>query len=122
MSTHGVAAFDAKSGAVEATFTTPATSVSIDALAVPFVEGLGTPTAVPWIEAYDASNTLVDKRYSLPFPNPNWLAWQTLTVTGPAIVRVRFSSQRISPWIYGEFDNWRVTHSFNFNPCKFRGC
>jgi hypothetical protein len=105
-------AFDARFGAVEATFDTPRSWVSIEAMAVQSLEGLGASTAKPWIEAYDANGALVARTYH------TGTAWarETLVVSG-SIKRVRFSSQyhgAAVPPIYGAFDNLR----FNADPWR----
>lgn len=57
----GYAAFDARWGTIEAHFSTPQTRVTIDAYDEVTSIGLTAPTARPWIEAYDASNNLVEQ-------------------------------------------------------------
>jgi hypothetical protein len=98
-------AFDARSGAIEATFDTPRSWVSIEATAIQALEGLGVPTAKPWIEAYDANGALVARTYHTGTPG----ARENLVVNG-SIKRVRFSSQYKGtgvPAMYGAFDNLR---------------
>jgi hypothetical protein len=105
-------AFDARSGAIEATFDTPRAWVSIEATAVMSLEGLGTPTAKPWIEAYDANGALVARTYHSGTAG----ARENLVVNGN-IKRVRFSSQyhgSAVPPVYGAFDNLR----FNSDPWR----
>lgn len=107
--------FDARDGAVTATFTTPRNWVSIDAAPVLPPEYLGTPTNLPWIEAYDVNGTkLGETLYPLAYNQAGYGSMQTLTVSSPnAIKTVRFSSQHSSgPAVYGMFDNLR----FNGDP------
>lgn len=99
----GYSGFDNRYGAVEATFSTQYLphQVSIDVRGTAFVEGLGTPTARPYIAAYDAAGNFLSIVYGSATPG----VWQTLTITGAAIAKVRFSSQAIAPWVYANFDN-----------------
>jgi len=105
-------AFDARWGAVEATFNTPRSWVSIEAMAIQSLEGLGSSTAKPWIEAYDANGALVARTYHSGIAG----ARENLVVNG-SIKRVRFSSQyhgTAVPPMYGAFDNLR----FNTDPWR----
>jgi hypothetical protein len=105
-------AYDARSGAVEATFDTPRAWVSIEATAVASLEGLGPTSAKPWIEAYDVNNTLIARTYHTGTAG----AREVLQVNG-SIKRVRFSSQSsgaAAPPMYGAFDNLR----FNADPWR----
>jgi hypothetical protein len=98
-------AYDARAGAVEATFDTARSWVSIEATALQALEGFGTPTAKPWIEAYDANGVLVARTYH----SGTIGARENLVVSG-SIKRVRFSSQYHGtsvPAVYGAFDNLR---------------
>jgi hypothetical protein len=112
----GLPFFDARWGAVRADFTTPRSSVSIDALEVQPPEWLGTPLGKPWLEAYDTNNALVGQVYYPAYGTTGFGQWQTLTIdTGVAnIAYVRFSSKYVSgsPPVYGEFDNL----TFNTDP------
>jgi hypothetical protein len=103
--------FDARDGAVTATFVTPRTWVSIDAAPVLPAEYLGTPTNMPWIEAFDANgNYLSETLYSIAYGQPGYGNPQTLSVSaGSALIKsVRFSSRHASgPAVYGTFDNLR---------------
>ena len=102
----GYAAFDARWGTIEAHFSTPQTRVTIDAYDEVTSIGLTAPTARPWIEAYDASNNLVDRT----FGTVSLETWQTLTVTSrTGIARVRFSNEVGSPYVYSAFDNLTFT-------------
>lgn len=103
--------FDARDGAVTATFNTPRTWVSIDAAPVLPPEFAGTPTNMPWIEAFDANgNYLSETLYSTAYGQPGYGDAQTLTVSASSAVikSVRFSSRHSSgPAVYGTFDNLR---------------
>lgn len=104
--------YDARFGAVQATFATTKRWVSIDARAVLPPEYAGTPVAKPWIEAYDANGAFLTRAYyPLNYGDPGYGSVQTLTVsTSSALIKsVRFSSQHFSssPSVYGEFDNLR---------------
>lgn len=103
--------FDARDGAVTATFNSPRTWVSIDAAPVLPPEYLGTPTNMPWIEAFDANgNYLSETLYSIAYGQPGYGNPQTLTVSASSAVikTVRFSSRHSSgPAVYGTFDNLR---------------
>ncbi|HTQ03572.1 MAG TPA: hypothetical protein VMI54_06935 [Polyangiaceae bacterium] len=102
--------FDARDGAVTATFNTPRNWVSIDAAPVLPPEFVGTPTNMPWIEAYDASGNLLTKTlYPIAYGQAGYGTEQTLTVSSPGNIKtVRFSSRHDSgPAVYGTFDNLR---------------
>jgi hypothetical protein len=103
--------FDARDGAVTATFNSPRSWVSIDAAPVLPPEYLGTPTNMPWIEAFDANgNYLSETLYSIAYGQPGYGNPQTLTVSASSAVikSVRFSSRHSSgPAVYGTFDNLR---------------
>ncbi|HYQ44463.1 MAG TPA: hypothetical protein VER11_20915 [Polyangiaceae bacterium] len=105
----GLSIFDARYGAVEASFAQAKSSVSIEAQAVVFPEQLSTPVARPFIEAYDAAGNLLTRTYYPAYGSPGFGSWQTLTVNAAGIRRVRFSSQApggTTP-VYGSFDNLR---------------
>ena len=112
--------FDARDGAVTATFANPRSWVSIDAAPVLPPEYVGTPTNLPWIEAYDANgNKLGETLYPINFGQTGYGSMQTLTVTASTSVikTVRFSSQHSSgPAVYGEFDNLRFGIDIIFVP------
>jgi hypothetical protein len=97
----GYSGFDNRYGAVEATFATPPFQVSIDVRGAAFVEGAGTISARPYIAAYDSAGNFMSIVYGNATPN----VWQTLTITGSSIAKVRFSSQAIAPYVYSTFDN-----------------
>jgi len=78
---------------------------------------VGTPSARPWFEAYDATGALVAPTVYYPsYGTTGFGQWQTLRIDDPkaSIKYVRFSSQHFtsSPSVYGEFDNL----SFNTDP------
>ena len=120
--------FDARWGAVEATFDNPGDSVSIDAYALDFVESLSSgPSTSPFLEAYDASGNFLGK----VFAPINMGVWQTMTIsTGTNnIKRVRFSVPGFPPaagdHVYAIFDN--LMHHQNvelptIRRCKFFPC
>jgi hypothetical protein len=99
--------FDARYGAVEATFASPAKTVSIDAWAIEFYEALTSmPTGSPFLEAYDAAGTFLG-RVNAPIVMQTW---QTITFSSATanIKRVRFSSPghpSNNDHIYATFDN-----------------
>jgi hypothetical protein len=105
--------FDARYGAVRATFATPRRWVSIEATAVLPPEWLTTPVAKPWLEAFDANNNLIGSVQYYPFSygDVGWGTAQTITVTSQSanIAYVQFSSQAPGSGtpVYGQFDNLR---------------
>jgi len=108
--------FDSRFGAVRADFTSPRSFVSVDAVALPTPEPLNQIQVVPWLEAYDATNTLISRVYYPTYGTPGFGQWQTLRIDAPAanIKYVQFSSQHYAgyPAVFGAFDN--VT--FNTDP------
>jgi hypothetical protein len=111
--------FDARWGAVRATFATPRRSVSIEATPVLPPEWTTTPTAKPWLEAFDANNNLVGavQYYPFNYGDPSWGTAQTLTITSASanIAYVQFSSQAAAPGgtpVYGQFDNLRFNTDY----------
>jgi len=108
--------FDSRFGAVRADFTSPRSFVSIDALGTPVTEPLNQVQVRPWLEAYDATNTLISRVYYPAYGTPGFRQWQTLRIDAPAanIKYVLFSSQYFAgyPAVLGAFDN--VT--FNTDP------
>ena len=115
--------FDARNGAVDATFTTPMGSVSIDARPVAPIEFLGALTRRPFFEAYSTSGALLAQvYYSGPLPTTSSGVGPTETLsftsTGNNIARVRFSSQSPGnpptiPATFGLFDNLRFDRIFS---------
>ncbi len=75
-------------------------------------EYAGTPTNLPWLEAYDANgNKLGETLYPIAYGQSGYGNAQTLTFTASSAVikTVRFSSQHSSgPAVYGTFDNLRA--------------
>lgn len=113
--------FDARDGAVTATFNTPRTWVSIDAAPVLPPEWVTPPTNLPWLEAYDVNgNKLGEALYPINYGQPNYGTMQTLKIaTAPfaQIKTVRFSSQHNSGTsVYGEFDNLRFNGDLVYVP------
>ena len=113
--------FDAVSGAVDASFSTPMRTVSIDVRPVSQVADHTDPTTRrPFLEAYDASGVLIGSvKYAgvLPQGCCNEVgATETLTLTLPSgnIKRARFSSQAPTNTIhtYGLFDNLRFDDGY----------
>jgi len=109
----GVPGFDAKTGAVDATFSTTVASVSIDTYPFVAIEAFDPAVRRPFLEAYDAAGTLLSKTlYTGPLPNPSGLVsgpTETLTVTSTTnnIKRARFSSQ------FNQFDVVRTYAAFD---------
>jgi hypothetical protein len=110
--------FDARYGAVRATFATPRRWVSIEATPVLPPEWLTTPVAKPWLEAFDANNNLIGSVQYYPFGygDVGWGTAQTITVTSTSanIAYVQFSSQAPGSGtpVYGQFDNLRFNTDF----------
>lgn len=108
----GLPPFDASFGAVDATFSTPQSIVSIDARPVGPVEFLGSLLNRPYLEAYSGSTFLGRILYAGALPTNCCFdvgPTETLTFTSTSnnITRVRFSSQQSQTSIhtYGLFDN-----------------
>lgn len=110
----GFAAFDVRWGAVEAVFTAPQRKVSIDAAIQRFPGELGMPTNSPYMEVYDASNTVlavVQWNFGLiPQPWPDGITpFETLSFTSGSanIAKIRLASGQPSNTTsnYGLFDN-----------------
>jgi hypothetical protein len=104
--------FNAKFGAVEATFSTPVSLASVRVLLTTYAaDNAGPLSARPWLEGYDAAGKLVAKAFGTPTVN----TWQTVAVTGPGgavnITRVRFSVEQRLPELVGLFDNVTFDHS-----------
>ena len=113
----GLPEYDARSGAVKAAFTSildgsprTRTTASVSARPVVFSEATTTPTAQPFLEAFDAGGTLLQKvLYPIAYGSAGWGSWQTLTIQRPQadIAYVYFSSQYTGNTpVYGEFDNF----------------
>lgn len=107
----GLPDFYAFFGAVDATFSTPQLTVSIDARPVSTFEPLGTPFNRPFLEAYSGATFLGRVLYqgALPTGVREVGPTETLTFTSTTanITRVRFSVQQSQPGprITGLFDN-----------------
>jgi hypothetical protein len=98
--------YDNSLGAIEAWFNFPIISASIEVMSDLTPESLNqTPTARPWLEAYDTSGNYLGKTYGTASPGVK----QTLSIAYSNIGHVRFGSQRIYPWMYGIFDNLSYT-------------
>jgi hypothetical protein len=115
--------FDARWGAVKASFASPRAWVSIDATAVLPPEWLTTPVAKPWLEAFDANGNIILQNgaaavyYPLNYGDAGYGTAQTLTVNASAtqkIAYVLFSSQAPGSGtpVYGQFDNLRFNTDF----------
>lgn len=104
----GGAAFDARSGGVQAKFAAPQLYVSIDAQAVPTIEFVTAPTNKPFIQGFDALGKVLYTAFYLPnYGDSAYGAWQSLIITSSAanIVRVVFSCQHLNePDVFGLFD------------------
>lgn len=104
---------DERFGFFRASFATPVSSVSIDAMPVPLPEGLGTRSDAPFLQAFGAGGTFLGQAvYSgIASCDPtvaNSCPYQTLTFTRPTedILFVAFSSSHVSgPTTFGMFDN-----------------
>jgi hypothetical protein len=110
--------FDARFGAVKASFSSPRSWVSIEATAVLPPEWTTTPVAKPWLEAFDANGNIILQNgsnaavyYPLNYGDAGYGTAQTLTVNASAtqkIAYVLFSSQALGGTpVYGQFDNLR---------------
>jgi hypothetical protein len=104
----GGAAFDARSGGVQAKFAAPQLYVSIDAQAVPVPELLTAATNKPFIQAFDAlGNVLYTTFYPPNYGDSGYGSWQPLIVSSSSanIARVVFSCQHLNePDVFGLFD------------------
>jgi len=105
-----VPAFDARLGAVRAEFRSPRSWVSVDVLPLMAPEFKGTPTARPWLQAFDAAENLIGPAYYPAYGTPGWGQGQTLRIDDPnaSIKSVRLSSQHGSPQVFATFDNLRI--------------
>ncbi len=120
----GLPDFYAFFGAVDATFSTPQLTVSIDARPVSTFEPLGTPFNRPFLEAYSGATFLGRVLYqgALPTGVREVGPTETLTFTSATanITRVRFSVQQNQggPRISGLFDNLSFSAT-NCTPAGF---
>src|SRR5581483_5203064 len=106
--------FDRRYGGIQATFETPQAEVSLDAQPVLPPEYLGTPRALPFLQAFDANwHFLGVVYYPIPYGAAGYGSWQTLRIKLPtaSIKYVQFASQYIygTPPVYGQFDNLTYT-------------
>lgn len=107
----GIPSYSAYYGAVDVTFSTLQSSVSIDASPMLLPEGLGTVANRPYLEAYDASNNFLGRvLYAGTLPGVGGTGpYETLTFTSGSanIAKMRFSVQQSQggPNVYGFFDN-----------------
>lgn len=112
----GVPWFDARYGAIEATFSQAQKSVSIWAYAMNSSEGSGNADNRPFMEAYDSSGKLVGKVLTqLGVHDANFYGfWHPLSISSSSrnITKIRLSSQANGlPWTYATFDN--LTFEYN---------
>jgi len=102
--------FDARSGAIEATFDQLQSSVSVMALPMMMPEVLGSDDNRPFMEAFDTNGTYLGRaRTQLSADDTGFdMVWQPLAFvsTSANIKKVRLSSQAHgSRWVYVVFDN-----------------
>ncbi len=102
--------FDARSGAIEATFDQLQSSVSVMALPLIMPEALGSDDNRPFIEAFDAAGKYLGRARTQLSPNdPGFnLVWQPIAFVSSSrnIKKIRLSSQAHgSRWVYVVFDN-----------------
>jgi hypothetical protein len=104
----GFPAFDAGDGGIQASFASPQLHVSIDACPVIPPEYLAAVTNKPFLQAFDASGTVVQSvDYGPNYGDTNWGSWQTLSISAASavITKIVFSSHRSSgTHVYGLFD------------------
>jgi hypothetical protein len=111
--------FEARYGAVRADFATARSWVSIDVMPVlTAADWIVPPTSQPWLEAYDANNTMIGRMYyPISYGSANWGSYQTLRVdAGSARIKwVRFSVQppgTNTAEVFGSFDNLRFNSDY----------
>jgi len=105
--------FDVRWGAIEATFSSARSWVSVDAKPLVPPEFLDPVIAAPRLEAYDAQGQLLGKKlYRALYGALAWGSVETLRIDAPGIARVRFSSQHYtgSAAVYGLFDDLRFSN------------
>src|SRR5262249_19835239 len=97
--------FDERHGTIQAQFSQPMRSVSIDARSVEAPEGFGFVDRA-FLSAYDSSGALIATTQ-----NSVTETWETLTIVASDIRSVQFSATRTSgrPFVYGLFDNLSFT-------------
>jgi hypothetical protein len=102
--------FDARYGALEATFSQLQQSVSVWAYAMNSPEGSGNADNRPFMEAYDSTGKYLGKALTqLGVHDANFIGfWHPISFSSPSrnIAKVRLSSQANGlPWTYAVFDN-----------------
>jgi hypothetical protein len=127
----GLPPFDARNGAVDATFASPVAIVSIDARPVAPIEFLTPLTRRPFLQAFDSADHLLTTVYyagALPDTVSGVGPTETLSFTSTAndIARVRFSSQNPGnpptvPPTYGLFDNLQFNRIFSLTANAISG-
>lgn len=112
----GIACFDESYGIIEAKFSTTQARVSIESMPLLFPEPLNQPVhAKPYMEVFDSKGLLLQRiYYPANYGEPQWGTWQKMEFTSDSanIRSIRFSSQRLFPWVYAFFDNLK------FSPCN----
>lgn len=102
--------FDARQGAVEASFDQLQRMVSVMAMPMDFVEALTEDDNRPFMEAFDSAGKYLGRALTtMGRSDPSYfMHWQPITFTSPSrnIKTVRLSSQAHgSGWVYTAFDN-----------------
>ena len=107
----GIPAYSAYYGAVDVSFATLQSTVSIDASPMLLPEGLGQILNRPYLQAFDSSNNLLGTvYYAGTLPGVGGIGpYETLTFTSASnnIAKMRFSVQQSQGGlnVYGFFDN-----------------
>lgn len=97
-------AFDIRSGAIQATFTSPQQYVSIDAKPIWSSDATSNPVNKPYLQAFGQDGRIM---YTAVYSDQTFLSWQSLIVSSPApdIYTVVFSCQhQDTASVYGLFD------------------
>lgn len=114
----GLTCFDAYWGGIEAKFSLPICSVSIDTLAFLSPEALGSDDNRPFMEIYDVNGTkLAEILYPYRYNQTGFGTWQRLSYSSPQanISSIRFSCQRVgSNYTYAMFDT--LIYTINYFP------
>jgi hypothetical protein len=113
--------FDAREGAVEVTFDSLQSSVSVWALPLDFPEPLANQDNRPFIEAFDANGAFLGRhRTALGRDDLGFFGeWQQLTYSSQArnIKTVRLSCEANGPaWVYSVFDSLTFSQRMVFMP------
>ncbi|MFZ2972221.1 hypothetical protein [Ferribacterium limneticum] len=113
--------FDARYGALEATFSQLQQSVSVWAYAMNSSEGAGNADNRPFMEAYDSTGKYLGKVLTqLGVHDANFLGhWHPLSFSSTSrnIAKVRLSSQANGlPWTYAAFDNLTFDRNILIRP------